>query len=93
MLGPIRFDEQMRQLLDTFAAKFPGSSTSIRRAVILEAPPAIDAHEVTEKGSVNQKAVLVNRATLVDALYATTRPETVIDVGEGQQSRGTRFRD
>ena len=92
-LGPVRFDEQIRQLLETFAAMFPGSSTSIRRAVILEAPPAIDAHEVTEKGSVNQKAVLVNRATLVDALYATTRPETVIDVGEGQQSRGTTFRD
>jgi feruloyl-CoA synthase len=83
----------MRELLETFAARFPGSSTSISRAVILEAPPAIDAHEVTEKGSVNQKAVLANRASLVDGLYATARPETVIDVGEGQQSRGTTFRD
>ena len=48
----------------------PASSTSIARAMVMEQPPSIDAHETTEKGSINQKAVLANRAALVDELYA-----------------------
>ena len=32
--------------------------------------PSLDAGEVTDKGSINQKAVLRNRAGLVEALYA-----------------------
>jgi hypothetical protein len=33
-------------------------------------PPSIDASEITDKGSINQRAVLKNRAALVEALYA-----------------------
>ncbi|MBM3368171.1 MAG: feruloyl-CoA synthase [Betaproteobacteria bacterium] len=47
-----------------------GSSTRIARALIMEVPPSIDASEVTDKGSINQRAVLKNRAGLVDRLYA-----------------------
>ncbi len=47
-----------------------GSSTRIARALIMEAPPSIDASEVTDKGSINQRAVLKNRAGLVERLYA-----------------------
>ena len=36
----------------------------------MEQPPSIDAQETTEKGSINQKAVLPNRASLVDEMYA-----------------------
>jgi feruloyl-CoA synthase len=36
----------------------------------MEEPPSIDKHEVTDKGSFNQRAVLTNRAELVQALYA-----------------------
>ncbi len=49
-----------------------GSSMAVVRAVLLDHPPSIDAHETTEKGSVNQKAVLANRAHLVDDLYNGT---------------------
>jgi feruloyl-CoA synthase len=38
-------------------------------AILLDQPPSIDAHEVTDKGSLNQRAVLRNRATLVEELY------------------------
>jgi hypothetical protein len=40
------------------------------RAMLMAQPPSIDAHETTEKGSINQKAVLANRAALVELLYA-----------------------
>jgi feruloyl-CoA synthase len=46
-----------------------GSSTSILRLLLLEAPPSIDAQETTDKGSVNQRSVLANRAALVEQLY------------------------
>ena len=39
------------------------------RALVLLDPPAIDAGEVTDKGSINQRAVLKHRAAIVDALY------------------------
>ena len=36
----------------------------------METPPSMDAGELTEKGTINQKAVLRNRAALVEELYA-----------------------
>jgi feruloyl-CoA synthase len=36
---------------------------------LLREPPSIDKGEVTDKGSINQRAVLTHRAALVDALY------------------------
>jgi feruloyl-CoA synthase len=36
----------------------------------METPPSIDASEITDKGSINQRAVLKNRALLVEQLYA-----------------------
>jgi feruloyl-CoA synthase len=35
-------------------------------------PPSLDRGELTDKGSVNQRAVLANRAALVDAVYGGT---------------------
>lgn len=62
--------EKFLQMLTDMAAQSTGSSTRIRRMRILTEPPSIDAHEVTDKGSLNQRAILKNRATLVDELYA-----------------------
>jgi feruloyl-CoA synthase len=47
-----------------------GSSNRIVRAALLKEPPSLDAGEVTDKGTINQKAVLKARAALVEALYA-----------------------
>ena len=52
------------------------------RALLMEAPPSIDAHEVTDKGSFNQRAVLTNRAALVEELYAPEPSARVIVVAE-----------
>ena len=56
--------------LASFAAAGAGSSKHIRRAMLLEEPPSLDALEVTDKGSLNQRAMLTRRASLVDELYA-----------------------
>ncbi|HEX2198523.1 MAG TPA: feruloyl-CoA synthase [Burkholderiales bacterium] len=47
-----------------------GSSNRVARALVLEEPPSLDAGEVTDKGSINQRAVLQRRALLVDELYS-----------------------
>ena len=46
-----------------------GSSTLVRRILLMHEPLSIDRGEVTDKGSLNQRAVLANRAGLVDELY------------------------
>jgi feruloyl-CoA synthase len=38
--------------------------------LVLEEPPSLDAGEMTDKGSINQRAVLRRRSALVDELYA-----------------------
>jgi feruloyl-CoA synthase len=67
--------DRFTSALAAFAALQAGSSTRVERAVLLESPPSIDAQEITDKGSINQKAVLQNRATLVDALYGVPGPD------------------
>jgi feruloyl-CoA synthase len=46
-----------------------GSASRIARALVLLDPPSIDKGEITDKGSINQRAVLTHRAALVTALY------------------------
>jgi feruloyl-CoA synthase len=66
--------------LDAFAASHPGTSTAVRRAVILDQPPAIDAQELTDKGSVNQQAVLRHRAAIVQQLFADSPGVHIIHI-------------
>jgi feruloyl-CoA synthase len=49
-----------------------GARNRIARMHLLREPPSIDKGEVTDKGSINQRAVLTHRAALVDALYDGT---------------------
>jgi feruloyl-CoA synthase len=56
--------------LASFTAAGAGSSRHVTRLMLLEEPPSLDALEVTDKGSLNQRAMLTRRAALVDELYA-----------------------
>ncbi|MDE0387007.1 MAG: feruloyl-CoA synthase, partial [Defluviicoccus sp.] len=47
-----------------------GSSTRIARALLTAEPPAIDAGEITDKGYINQRAVLARRAAEIERLHA-----------------------
>ena len=53
-----------------------GSSTHVRRLLVMAEPPSIDANEITDKGYMNQRAVLERRAALVDKLYSAS-PEVI----------------
>ena len=64
--------------LAAFAAAATGSATRIDRAILLVAPLSLDHQEVTDKGSINQRAVLARRSRLVDDLYADTPGPHVI---------------
>ena len=55
-----------------------GSATRIARAILMAEPPSADASEITDKGYVNQRAVLSARGGLVERLYATPRDPSVI---------------
>jgi feruloyl-CoA synthase len=66
------------EVFTTLAAASTGSSTFVARAIVLEDPPSMDAGEVTDKGSINQKAVLAQRAALVDELYSASPSPRVL---------------
>jgi len=57
-------------LVDRLWAEGTGSANRVARALLLEEPPHIDRGEVTDKGSINQRAVLSHRADQVERLYA-----------------------
>src|SRR5688572_8775181 len=49
-----------------------GSSTYPARLLVMSEPPSIDANEITDKGYMNQRAVLERRAALVERLYSSS---------------------
>jgi feruloyl-CoA synthase len=59
-----------QQLADQLAADATGSANRVARLHLMAEPPSIDRGEVTDKGSINQAAVLKHRAALVQALHA-----------------------
>ena len=72
--------EKFAHLLASLAALSPGSSMRVERAILLAEPPSMDKGEMTDKGSINQRAVLKNRAALVDELYAVPLSSRIIAV-------------
>ena len=60
-----------QQLIDALWNNGTGSANRVGRLRLLIEPPSIDHGELTDKNSINQRAVLTHRAALVDALYAT----------------------
>jgi len=69
-MSPEAVRARLAEGLRTLAAEGGGSSTRPVRLLVLTEPPSIDANEITDKGYINQRAVLEHRAALVDRLYA-----------------------
>jgi feruloyl-CoA synthase len=57
-----------------------GSSMRIQRILLLREPASMDAGEITDKGYVNQRAVIARRAGDVEALYARDLAENVVEI-------------
>jgi feruloyl-CoA synthase len=55
-----------------------GSAARIARLLLLDEPPSIDAGEITDKGYINQRAVLERRPDAIKRLYAVDPDPAVI---------------
>ncbi|CAN5341285.1 feruloyl-CoA synthase [soil metagenome] len=62
--------EFFQRLVDSLFASGTGSASRVARAIVMVEPPAIDRGEITDKGSINQRAVLLHRDAQVEQLYA-----------------------
>jgi feruloyl-CoA synthase len=78
LLADRRVRAEFARLLDTLLQTSSGTSNRICRAILLAELPSLDVGEMTDKGSINQRAVLANRAGLVEELYADPPPTHVI---------------
>ncbi|HSB98565.1 MAG TPA: feruloyl-CoA synthase, partial [Burkholderiaceae bacterium] len=72
--------QRLRDGLVAMAAAGGGSSQTPTRAMLLSEPPSADAGEITDKGYINQRAVLTRRASEVLALYSPVKDERVVRV-------------
>jgi feruloyl-CoA synthase len=70
-------DEIARRLAD-FNAGQHGSAARVKRALLLSEPPSANAHEISDKGTINRRAVIDRRAGEVARLYAEAPDEGVI---------------
>jgi feruloyl-CoA synthase len=72
--------EHVRKGIAVHNAAQQGSSMQIKRVLLMPEPPSIDANEITDKGYVNQRAVLERRRALVERLYTDPPAADVIEI-------------
>lgn len=71
--------QAVEDALNLLAEEGTGSSTCIRKAIIADFELDMDKGEITDKGSINQRAVLKNRKELVDGMYASEMPNGTLE--------------
>lgn len=81
VLADSRVRSTFAGFLRALSAPNRGTSERLRRAILLAEPPSLDVGEITDKGSINQRAVLAHRANLVEELYADPPSANVIVAG------------
>ena len=69
VLGSEAVLAHFQKVLNELAQTATGSANRIARMCLLSEPPTIDKGEITDKGSINQRAVLSHRADTVAALH------------------------
>lgn len=69
-LPPAALQGHLKAALQALKAEGGGSSQVPMRLLVLADPPSADGGEITDKGYINQRAVLTRRAEQVLALYA-----------------------
>jgi feruloyl-CoA synthase len=80
VVGSPQLMSEIARRLDAHGRENPASSTRIERAMLLAVPPALDRGEITDKGSINQRAVLQHRESEVTQLYLEESSPHVIVV-------------
>jgi feruloyl-CoA synthase len=83
VLADARVRDEFQTRLAQFAKEATGSSNRVRRVILMADLPSMDLGEATDKGSINQRNVLKNRAALVDELYANPpSPRAIVLAGK-----------
>ena len=77
-----KLQQIITEKLQAYNAKNTGLSRQIKKALLLSTPPSFDEHEITDKGYLNQRGVLKNRASTVAKLYSDEDCSEVIDIQE-----------
>ncbi|MEO8655802.1 MAG: feruloyl-CoA synthase, partial [Ramlibacter sp.] len=67
-----------QKLVNQLADAGTGSANRVARLHLMHQPPSIDKGEVTDKGSINQRAVLQHRDAMVRALHEGTLEFTIV---------------
>ena len=80
LLSNSKIRSTFEQRLNSFALQNPGISTHVRRAILLGSPPSLEAREITDKGTLNQAAVLRNRSAEVDQLYSEPADRQILSI-------------
>ena len=70
--------QHFQQVINQLAAQATGSATRVARMHLMAEPPSLDKGEITDKGSINQRAVLKHRADLVEAMHEGKLPFTLV---------------
>ncbi|MCE0766033.1 feruloyl-CoA synthase [Pseudonocardia kujensis] len=78
---PLEHPELRRHLASALAnvGAGAGSAGRVARLLLCDEPPDLDAGEITDKGYINQRAVLERRADLVELLYAPSGNAQIIE--------------
>ncbi|MEI9931616.1 MAG: hypothetical protein WDM89_14025 [Rhizomicrobium sp.] len=69
VLADPKLRDAIREKFAAFNKAQPGTSSRVRRVLLMAEAPSVDGHEITDKGYVNQRATLERRKALVDKLY------------------------
>lgn len=72
---------EIARRLAAFNAGQHGSAGRVKRALLLTEPPSPNAHEISDKGTINRRAVIDRRAGDMERLYADTPDEGVMVLG------------
>ena len=72
----------MHELLESLAAEATGTSQRVSRAMLLVEPLLLDPREITLKGPLNQREVLIDRAALVERLYSPQSSPLIVPLTE-----------
>lgn len=80
LIADARVRAHVTEALARHNAAQSGSSTRIARAILVAEPPTIDGNEITDKGYINQRAVLERRAEVVARLHADAPGDDILEI-------------
>ena len=72
---------EIARRLAAFNADQRGGAARVKRALLLAQPPSANAHEISDKGTINRRAVIDRRSDEVERLFADVPDEGVIALG------------